>query len=145
MSRLPVLAPVDMGRTAAAFLLTAVVEVGLRALRLPRLASILGVPIALDQQPLQHNIPDPVVIPRWARRRLAASRRVLRHWPFGDTCLRQALVGGAMIRSLEPALRIGVTKRDGGVRAHAWIEIEGISLDPGSKDFASIERTVHSD
>ena len=59
-----------------------------------------------------------------------ASRRVLRHWPFGDTCLRQALVCGWLLRRLGPVLQLGVAKVDGEVRAHAWLVVGGTVVDP---------------
>ena len=132
-------APADLLRTACAFLLAAVVEVGLRTLTLPRLSRLLGVPLDVEPEQVRTRT-EPVVVPRWARRRLAATRRALKYWPFGDSCLRVALVGGCLVRSLDPALRVGVTKHEGEVKAHAWLEIEGLSLDPASADFAPVER-----
>ncbi|WP_210438694.1 lasso peptide biosynthesis B2 protein [Nocardioides xinjiangensis] len=130
--------PADLVRTAVAFVLAAVVEVGLRSLRLPRLSRLLGVPLdtAARRDP---RTPGVVVVPHRARRRLAATRRALEHWPFGDSCLRVALVGGFLVRDLDPVLRIGVASHDGEVKAHAWLEIGGLSLDPGSVDFAPFE------
>ncbi len=132
------LGPTDLGRTAAAFLLAVIVEVGLRTLRLPRLSHLLGVPLDTSVQ-RNAEITEPVIVPRWARRRLAATRRALKYWPFGDSCLRLALVGGALVRRLDPILRIGVAKHEGEIKAHAWLEIGGLSLDPGSVDFAPVE------
>ncbi len=43
------------------------------------------------------------------------------------------------MRRLDPVLRIGVAKHEGEVKAHAWLEIGGLSLDPGSVDFAPVE------
>lgn len=104
------------------------VEAGLRLAPLPRLAGLLGAPLAVD-------VPDPAVHARLRlspsdRRRVRAARRVLRHWPFGDTCLRQALVMGRLVRHLHPTLRVGVARIDGEVRAHAWLDIDGALLDP---------------
>lgn len=130
--------PGDLARTAVALLLALVVEVGLRTLRLPDLAGLLGVPLNTDA-PREVDDAEPVVVPRWARRRLAASHRALKHWPFGNTCLRTALVGGSLVRGLDPCLRIGVAKHDGEIKAHAWLEVQGRSLDPGSADFALVE------
>lgn len=132
------LGPADLGRTVIAFGLAVVVEVGLRTLRLPRLARLLGVPLVTTTQPGEPPV-GRVVLPHAAFRRLAAARRALRHWPFGDSCLRIALVGGCMVRRLDPALRIGVAKHEGEIKAHAWLEIQGRSLDPDSTDFAPVE------
>lgn len=131
--------PVDLGRTACAVGLAAVVEIGLHTLPLPRLCGLLGVPLVTEPRPGGPGGGEVVRVPRWARHRLAASRRAMRHWPFGGTCLRTALVGGCLIRRLDPALRIGVAKQDGAIKAHAWIELAGVSLDPGSADFAVVE------
>jgi hypothetical protein len=130
--------PVDLTRTAAAFLLAAVVEVGLRSLRLPRLSSLLGVPLDTAVRTSSATV-GPVVVTHRARHRLAATRRALKYWPFGDSCLRIALVGGFLIRDLDPVLRIGVTRHNGEIKAHAWLEVGGLSLDPGSVDFAPVE------
>jgi hypothetical protein len=129
--------PVDLVRIACAFAVAAGVEIGLRSLRLPRLCRLLGVP--LDTSATPEVVAGTVVVPPWAQRRLAATRRALAHSPFGDSCLRVALVGGFMVRQLEPVLKIGVAKQGGDVRAHAWLEIGGLSLDPGSVDFLAVE------
>ena len=116
--------PMDLARTAAAFAMAVVVEVGLRSLDLPRLSRLLGVP--LDTAPAREaHADDLVVVP---------------HWAFGDSCLRVALVGGFLVRDLAPILRIGVARHHGEVKAHAWLEIGGRSLDPGSVDFLPVER-----
>lgn len=129
--------PADVARTAAAFLLALVVEIGLRTLRLPRLSALLGVPLATSAP--ADPPAEPVIVPRWARRRLTATRRALKYWPFGDSCLRVALVGGFLVRRLDPVLRIGVAKHEGEIKAHAWLEIGGLSLDPASADFVPVE------
>ncbi|GAA2743237.1 hypothetical protein GCM10009868_16230 [Terrabacter aerolatus] len=124
---------------AAALAIACLVEVGVRVVRLPELAAWLGVP--LSTEPLAPTDPDTRVdLPACAKRRLAATERVMRHWRFGDTCLRRALVAGCLLRRLHPVLRIGVTKVEGEVRAHAWIEIEGRTHDPGFVDFGIVER-----
>jgi hypothetical protein len=53
-------------------------------------------------------------------------------WPFGDTCLRHALVTGNRLAALGPELVIGVrpAATPGGVDAHAWLRIGGVDLDP---------------
>ncbi|NED99597.1 lasso peptide biosynthesis B2 protein [Phytoactinopolyspora halotolerans] len=111
------------------------VEVGLRVTTLPRLARLVGTPLRLDTDAA---IAEPASataaglrLPPAAIRRLRAVRRVMRHWPFGDTCLRRALVSGQLLRGSHPELRVGVAKIDGKIQAHAWLEIGGTSLDPG--------------
>ncbi|WP_165962776.1 lasso peptide biosynthesis B2 protein [Occultella glacieicola] len=116
----------------AALALAVVAELGLRTAGLPRLARMFGTPLRTDDStPAQPDHPSgaPVLDDR-ARRQVRSSRRVMRHWPFGDTCLRQALISGALLRRLGPELLVGVAKIDGQVRAHAWLEINGGILDP---------------
>jgi hypothetical protein len=114
----------------AALALAVVVEVGLRTTTLPRLAKALGTPLAVDGFDAYAAPADAVLLPGWAVLRMHAVRRVLRHWPFGDTCLRQALVCGWLLRRLHPALQLGVAKVDGEVRAHAWLVVSGTVVDP---------------
>ena len=56
--------------------------------------------------------------------------RLLRRRPFNPTCLRRALLGGYVLRRHAPVVRIGVAKTDKLVLAHAWVEVDGVSLDP---------------
>jgi transglutaminase superfamily protein len=120
----------------AAVGVASLVEIGLHTMPLPALARRLGVPLALEGQP----VPDQVEIgrtpggrpalPPETLLRLNAAARVMRHWPFGDTCLRSALVSGHRMRRLRPALRVGVMRDEGTIKAHAWLEVGGASLDP---------------
>lgn len=109
-----------------------IVEWGLRRGTLPPLARRLGAPLhtSAGVEPDLMAGPKLLVLPTWARRRVSATRRVLRHWPFGDTCLRQALISGHLLRKLEPELHVGVARIDGEIRAHAWLGIHGGVLDP---------------
>jgi hypothetical protein len=71
-----------------------------------------------------------------AARRLAQLAQIAgRHGPVRATCLRQALVlhGWLRRRGLNPQIVIGV-RRDGDapVDAHAWVELDGVSLDGGT-------------
>lgn len=120
----------------AAFGVMVGVEIGLRTVGLPRLARLMGTRLALDGDAATRQV-QRGDLPEWAWRRLAASRRVVRHWPFGDTCLRVALVCGRRLRTLEPVLRVGVRKEDGELKAHAWLDVRGTSLDPwAAQDYA---------
>ena len=97
----------------AALVVAVVVEVGLRTTTLPRLARALGTPLAVDGFDAYADADRWLSsLPRWAVRRMDAVRRVLRHWPFGDTCLRQALVCGWLLRRLEA--RAPARRRQGG-------------------------------
>jgi hypothetical protein len=124
---------------AAAGATALIVEAGLRTMPLPRLARLLGAP--LDVSELTAPAGRPELGPGELRRERAALR-VLRHWPWGDTCLRRALVVGGRLRRLHPVLRVGVAKMDGRVCAHAWLEIDGASLDPsGAATFLPLRGT----
>lgn len=62
--------------------------------------------------------------------RLAATAG--RRGPVTATCLRQSLLvyWALRRRGLDPALQIGVRKNGAALDAHAWVELEGESLDP---------------
>ncbi len=126
----PRVRPADVPGLCAVVVVAVVVEVGLRTTTLPRLAWALGAPLAVDGFDTYAAPTEAVPLPRWAAHRLEASRRVLRHWPFGDTCLRQALVCGWLLRRLDPVLQLGVARVDGDVRAHAWLVVGGSVIDP---------------
>lgn len=105
------------------------IELGLRRSTLPALTERLGVSMASSSAaPAHEPFTDRLCGPE--RRAARAVRRVLRHWRWGDTCLRRALALGHVLRHRRPLLRIGVAKRDGVVTAHAWLEIDGRTLDP---------------
>jgi hypothetical protein len=118
----------------AAVVVAAGVELGLRTLPLPRLARWLGVGLDLTSGAVGDTAS--AVLPASLRCHLDAVEVVMQRWPFGDTCLRRCLVLGHRLRGLQPVLRIGVRRGpDGRFGAHAWLEIGGCSLDPGSVDF----------
>jgi Transglutaminase-like superfamily len=129
----------DWWETLVALGLAAAVELGLRTVRLERLATAFGVPVTWDDTP-DPSTSDPA-LPAWAARRQAAVERVMDRWPGGGTCLRRSLISGQRLRALGPSLRIGVARDAGELRAHAWIEIDGASLD---SDVARFEPLVRS-
>ncbi|MCU1459179.1 MAG: hypothetical protein JWL73_3271 [Actinomycetia bacterium] len=109
------------------------VEWSLRRRGLPATAGGLGLTLLggpADDEPA--GVPDRFALPDWAWRRARIARIVLRRWPFGDTCLRRALVIGNRLATLRPELVIGVrpTTNERGVDAHAWLRIQGVDLDP---------------
>ena len=109
-------------------------EVVIRRWSLPRLSQSFG--IALEHPGAEAIQRTAVALPQWATMRLRIVRRVMRHWPVDGVCLRHTLVAGQRISSLEPVLRIGVAATDPGlVSAHAWLEIDGHSLDVESGDY----------
>ena len=105
----------------------AVVEAGLRVLGLPRLARVLGVPLSPSAPTESSPSADPSALTPPQQRRMWATDVVYRNWPFGDTCLRRALVLGRVLRHERPVLRIGVARED-EVRAHAWVETSRRSI-----------------
>jgi hypothetical protein len=127
--RVPRVRPSEVPELCTALALAIAVEVGLRTTTLARLARALGTPLAVEGFDAYSGTAG-VPLPGWAVLRMNAARRVLRHWPFGDTCLRQALVCGWLVRSLRPALQLGVAKVEGEVRAHAWLIVNGTVVDP---------------
>lgn len=128
--RIPRVRASEVPDLVAALGLAVLVEVGLRVATLPRLARALGTPLAVDGSDAYAGSIGASPLPDWAVRRMNAASRVLRHWPFGDTCLRQALVCGWLLRGLRPALQLGVAKVDGEVQAHAWLVVGGAVVDP---------------
>lgn len=52
--------------------------------------------------------------------------------PWPTTCLRQALALWWLLRRRGHAaqLKIGVIRRDSPFQAHAWVELDGVALDP---------------
>lgn len=112
--------------------LATTIEVGLRTIRLPALARVLGVQLDWSNHPASRpGIPGS--LDAVDRRHLTNVIRVMRHWPFAEgTCLRQSLMLGRVLRDRHPLLRIGVQGRDGAIVAHAWVEMDGIAL--GGRD-----------
>ena len=108
-------------------IISVLVEVGVRVLPLPVMARWCSVALADREQNELRRLAD---LPDWARQRVLIARRVIRRWPIDGTCLRQSLLVGQRLRSLDPKLHIGVRADDGSVSAHAWIEVLGGALDP---------------
>jgi len=106
------------------------VELGLRLTTLPRLARLLGVRVELNAPPVDVVDADALDLDERERERLDIAWRILRRRPFNGTCLRRAMVGGFVLRHRRHAVRIGVRKGGGEVAAHAWLELDGVSLDP---------------
>lgn len=80
-----------------------------------------------------------VVLPRRTRTPVRACCAVASAWPAGDTCLRRCLLLGHRLRRLDPVLRIGVRRdTDAAFAAHAWLEIDGVPLDPDALRYAAL-------
>lgn len=123
--------PRELLTTFRAGLVLACVEAVIRLTPLPRLAVWCGV--ELDLTPRADGV-RPLCVDELAerdQRALRATRRATAIWPFcNGPCLRRALVGGHLLRRLDPAVRLGVAAdTDLAVRAHAWLEVQGRPLE----------------
>lgn len=116
--------------------IAAVVEVCLRTSTLVRTAKILHVGLDFEETSRGAEPVDP--LPAWAVHRLELTRALFRRWPGGPTCLRLSLVGASRLRPLQPKLRVGVAREGAGMRAHAWIEIDGQCLDTSAAGFEPV-------
>lgn len=116
------------------------IEVGLRVLPLPRLCGAVGIQLATDER--QPTGSRETGLTRRELRQIALARRIMQLWPWGDTCLRVALVSGRLLRVRRPLLCVGVARVDGTVRAHAWLEVNGVSLDPVGSAMFSVLTSV---
>jgi hypothetical protein len=125
------------------------VEAGLRTLSLARLARLAGLRLSFDAQGgpgPDDERRDRLTARQW--RGIWASERVYALWPFGDTCLRRALVIGFHLRDEAPVLRIGVRALPGGaanaIAAHAWVETPSVTVLalPGYEGFSGTSRAA---
>jgi hypothetical protein len=59
------------------------------------------------------------------------------HGPVHATCLPRAVVLWALLRheGLSPEVKLGVRRGEHRVEAHAWVEVNGCSLDDGELPF----------
>lgn len=113
----------------------AVIEIGLRKTTLSHISRICGIRVQVDGKHGRPGTAAEIVLSNQERRQLDFAGRVLRRGPFQDTCLRRAMLAGRVLRHRDHAVRIGVRKVDGAVKAHAWLELDGVSLDPDAVDF----------
>jgi transglutaminase superfamily protein len=98
---------------------------------------------------LQHVERRPVAAgrlsPADARRLVRASELAYRIIPLPATCLRRSLVLYALLRrrSAPAALRFGVRRiperQRQRLEAHAWVECEGMDLEPAGTGFLPLE------
>ena len=106
---------------------TAAVEIGLALISLPRLARFLGVRLLVDQGHEKAPLAD-AALSSEERLELRAAHLLFKNRSEYGRCLRTSLVVGRRLRGRGPLLRIGVLKSDGTLKAHAWIEIDGMTI-----------------
>lgn len=112
--------------------LIAFIESGLRLIGLNRVAKILGVHLGFDNS--TSTSAYDLSLSNRERERLELGLRMLRRGPFNGTCLRRALLAGYILRSHAHAVRVGVRSVDGNIAAHAWLVVDGVSLDPDADE-----------
>jgi hypothetical protein len=135
--------PGDLWTAVRTLALAPVVEIGLRTRGLEGTARALRVRLCIDDPADATASQLDLRLSAAERRRLRVAWSVLAIAPLDGSCLRRSLVGARLLRARDPAVRIGVRKTPEGIKAHAWLEIEGISLDPDAPgDFASRWRSV---
>lgn len=123
----------DFSQIAALVAVASIVEIGLRFVRVDKLATMLGATIG-NGEPTATS----VSVVSQDDRTLAEQEllknldRVMRRWIGGDTCLRRALVAAVFLRPRNPVLYFGTRQTDGEFAAHAWLDANGIVVnDPG--------------
>ena len=131
--------PGDVVQAFAALWAAARAEWGLRRRTLPATAASLGLRFepTLEDEARPVTPEARVTIPPWAWRRAHIAQLVVSVWPFGNTCLRRALVMGNRLSAFGPELVLGVRPNDGATRfdAHAWVRIRGVDLDPMARNY----------
>ena len=125
--RLP---PRSIATTVRVAALMVAVELMVRRLPLPRVASILRVRLDLRPTSVSEAPVDVATLPAVAQRQITCTNRVADVWPFSDgPCLRRTLVAGRLMRRCNPSIRIGLRGADTDMVAHAWLEIDGQPLE----------------
>lgn len=112
-------------------ILAPTVELCLRTMAIQRTARLLRIRVRLEDGPgAPESLRPELRMTKQERRTIAIAWRVLDIGPFNSTCLRRSIVGACLMRRRDHAVRIGVLRMASGFKAHAWLEIDGISLDP---------------
>ena len=128
--RVLLLLTLEIATTLRAVPTLVVVEVMVRTMPLSRTSRLLGCAVSLEPARSDAERLRPWHLSRAGRRRLRCAGRVADAWPFSrGPCLRRALVGGHLVRELDPVVRLGTARRDGELMAHAWLEIQGRPLE----------------
>lgn len=130
VTRMP---PHDVATLLHATALYALVEIGLRVTSLQRVSGLLGVPVDMAESDALYPSEAPwFALSEAERRKKRAVARLAPHL-YGTErgCLRRSLVLGRLLRDRHPTLHLGVRRSSkGAIGAHAWIEVEGVRLEP---------------
>lgn len=120
--------------------LAAVAEAAVKLVPLPRLTKTLGIDlIDVGERPAETpGHAPPTLRDDEIARRARAVDRLYHAWPRKSSCLRRALLLGYRIRKAHPVLFIGVAKKDGAIRAHAWIEVDGAVVGEDTGEYAPL-------
>jgi hypothetical protein len=107
--------PEDLWAFVRAWTLLLAADLGLRALPFPRVDRWLTPPLASEPE-------EPAV-----GRLVWATEAAARHHLYPMRCLPKALCLRWLLgrHGIESELRIGVSRQDGGLAAHAWVERQG--------------------
>ncbi len=124
--RLARLRPTDVGQAIVVALLLLRAEVLLRIRPVDSVATTYGM-LFEEEGPAQDG---PVALTDAERRWLHSGNRLMLRWPLDGSCLRRSLVLGWILRRRHPELVIGTRLDDGEIRAHAWVRLGAIDLDP---------------
>ncbi|GAB5447465.1 lasso peptide biosynthesis B2 protein [Gymnodinialimonas sp.] len=104
------------------------IHLGVRLVGLARIRRILRrIPLGKAPPPT-----DSALIVEHTRLRL---RLVKMRLPWCGNCLSRSLAIWLLLRrhGVDSALRIGAMMKDGGLKAHAWVEFEGKPVNAGPK------------
>lgn len=139
----------DLSDVARVLPVALAVALGLRVLSLPALTRRLGIALRFDPpapglagmaaaQSGQATADRGIILTQGERRALIAVRRLYARLPGSGHCLPATLV---LCRLIPRAVgRVGVRREDGRILAHAWIEVEGVPLEPATHAFVPLRR-----
>lgn len=110
--------------TALAFFAAVGVDFALRGVRVEALARAMGVPLRSASGP--RPAASVRMTPREARLVRCVDRGLRVLGP--GQCLRRALLLGWLLGRRDAEIRIGVRREASNVRAHAWLEVDGLAF-----------------
>jgi hypothetical protein len=129
------------------FVLLHLASLGLRVLSFRRWCGLLvgkpnAKPIRDDETASRHR--------EQAERTAGLVRKAARYALLRVRCLEQSLVLGRLLRQqrISATLRLGVCRAQGVVKAHAWVEHDGVPLAEDSnvcRDFHPFKVPLHGD